>query len=125
MRYCIRCLGEDITASVFWLDDGVDVGIFGGCRTHVGAVTMAEPHGEIHTLIREGHRDDVISEHWALTLATHWQIPVCVRCGIHYEHMNREQIDQIIAATQALLERILEEEIPSSGENAKCNRVRQ
>ncbi len=112
MNYSIPCLGETLTASVVWLDDGVDVGIFGGCRTHVGAVTLAEANGKQQTLLRENHRDDVIGKQWASRLAERWRVPVCVRCGIHYEGVNREQIDRIVSAARTLLEQVLEQETP-------------
>ena len=116
MKHSVTCLGFPVSAEVLWLDDGADIGITGGCRTHVGAVTLAEPDGTLRTLLRDSHRDDMVSERWASVLAERWQVPVCVRCGIHYEGVSRERIDQIVSAAQMLLYQVINEETPGSGD---------
>lgn len=100
-------LGQLIRVQVHRLDDGWDVGIFGGCRTHVGAVTLAEPEGTEQTMERPGHKDSCISRPWALRLAKAWNGPVCVRCGIHYENATSEQLQTIVAACKEMLETAL------------------
>ena len=47
-------LGFPIRVEIRKLDEGWDVGIFGGCKTHVGAVTLAAPDGTVETLERPG-----------------------------------------------------------------------
>ncbi len=99
--------GYSIRAEVQSLDNGFDVGIFGGCSTHVGAVSMAEPEGGVQTMERPGHRDRFVSEPWALRLAQAWRAPVCVRCGIHYDNASPVQIQAILAACGGLLEMVM------------------
>lgn len=53
MRLERTVLGHPLIAELTALDEGWDVCITGGCRTHVGAVTLAEPDGQIQTLQRE------------------------------------------------------------------------
>lgn len=102
-------LGYPIRAEVTKLDDGWDVGVFGGCRTHVGAVSLGAPGGSADTLERPGHRDSVISARWAAELAERLRAPVCVRCGIHYENASQEQLAAVTAACEELLQSVKEE----------------
>ncbi|MGM9651316.1 MAG: hypothetical protein ACI3VX_05190 [Faecousia sp.] len=96
-------LGFPIRAEITKLDDGWEVGIFGGCKTHVGAVTLASPDGAVQTMERPGHRDGVLSHRWGMELAAHLSAPVCVRCGIHYDYATKEQLAVIMAACEDLL----------------------
>lgn len=102
-------LGWPVQVQVQRLNDGFDVGVFGGCRTHVGAVTLAEPDGAAQTLERLGHKDSFVSRHWAERLAQAWGVPVCVRCGIHYDGATSEQIRQIVSACDQLLETVIQQ----------------
>lgn len=96
-------LAFPICAEVTKLDEGWDVSIFGGCKTHVGAVTLAEPNGTIQTLERSGHKDSFVSIRWAETLTAHLNAPVCVRCGIHYDYATKEQLEEITANCDEIL----------------------
>ncbi|MGN1019744.1 MAG: hypothetical protein ACI4O7_05170 [Aristaeellaceae bacterium] len=104
LEHEIRLLGWPIRAEALRLDEGWDVSVAGGSRTHVGAVTLAEPDGSLRTLLRTGHRDEAVSERWAERLAQRWGVPVCVRAGIHYDHIGREEIRSILRACDELLE---------------------
>lgn len=99
-------LGQTLQVKVQKLDEGWDISVIGGVKTHVGAVTLAEPDGTERTLERFGHRDSYISRVWALTLAQEWNAPVCVRCGIHYDNATPEQVQAIVAACDQLLKNI-------------------
>ena len=105
-RWRITCLGQPIQAWVVALDEGYDVALYGGCCTHVGAVSLAQPDGRGELLERAGHRDGVIARHWASSLAVAWRAPVCVRCGIHYDGIDKRGIERIEAACAALLEEV-------------------
>lgn len=100
-------LGYPVRAEIVRLDAGWDIGIFGGCRTHVGAVTFAEPDGTIRTLERPGHRDSYVSLRWAEQLARLLSTPVCVRCGIHYDNATKAQLAQITAACEDMLQELI------------------
>lgn len=103
-----RCaLGRPIRAQAERLHSGYDVVVYGGERTHVGAVSLAAPDEPVQTLERAGHRDAAVSARWAEALARAWNAPVCVRCGIHYERATRAQISEILAACDALLEDVM------------------
>ena len=100
-----RCaLGLPVRAQAERLDAGYDVAVYGGACTHVGAVSLAAPGETVATVQRAGHRDAAVSERFAAALARAWNAPVCVRCGIHYEHATKAQIAQILKVCDALLE---------------------
>ena len=96
-------LGFPICAEVTKLDEGWDVSIFGGCKTHVGAVTLAASDGTVQTLERSGHKDSFVSICWAERLAVRLNAPVCVRCGIHYDHATKEQLEEITTNCDEIL----------------------
>ena len=81
----ITVLDFPLRAALTPLDEGLHVLLTGGCRTHVGAVTLAEPGCPPRTLLRQSHRDDVLSTRWAATLSDALHIPVCTACGVHYD----------------------------------------
>ena len=65
MRLECDVLGQSIRAEALRLDEGWDVSVFGGSRSHVGAVTLDEADGSVQTLLRRDHRDDAVSVRWA------------------------------------------------------------
>ena len=107
MNVEVTVLGDPIRAEIEQLDEGWDVAVYGGVRTHVGAVSLSDGCGGVETLQRPGHRDAVISERWAARLAEAWRAPVCVRCGIHHHEPTRAQLAEIVAACDALLEKLI------------------
>lgn len=103
-------LGYPIRAEINKLDSGWDVGIYGGCSTHVGAVTFAEPDGTVQTMERPHHQDSFVSRRWALELAELLACPVCVRCGIHYDAATSEQLAVITLTCEQMLEELKKKE---------------
>ena len=100
-------LGETIYARVTAFDVGIHVSICGGQLSHIGAVSIVSPDGSIETTQFPGHKDGVISELWASALAQNGIFPAVVEAGIHYDNVNREQIAQIVAATDEMLRELL------------------
>lgn len=100
-------LGHTIRAEINRLDSGWDIGVYGGCSTHVGAVSVAEPSGEVETIERTHHKDGFVSVRWAKELSMLVQEPVCVRCGIHYDNATREQLAAIIAECDKMLQELM------------------
>lgn len=115
-----QALGLPIRAEAVQLDEGWDVSVAGGSRSHVGAVTLAEPDGSAQTLLRDAHRDDVVSLRWAKALAARWKAPVCVRAGIHYDGLERAQIGSILQTCDALLETMMERKEALNGHGMEC-----
>lgn len=100
--------GHSIEARCTILDDGLHVLLTGGSRTHVGALSYAFPgeHEKIQTIQFPEHRDGAVSERWAGRLCQRFRMPVVVNCGIHYDHVNRADIERILAAAEDLLEQV-------------------
>ena len=121
-RYETTACGAAIVACVEWLADGADVSVLGGERTHEGAVTLAEADGSTQSLRRNHHRDDVISVSWARALADRWKVPVCVRCGIHYDHATQAEIREVIAACEQLMTSVLDGETPTACNERKVTK---
>lgn len=105
-RVCLErpVLSYALRAEALVLDDGVQVTLTGGCRSHVGSVTLAEPDGTVRTLTEPGHRDQVLGEAWAKALALHCGCRVCVVCGIHYDAPGPEGLAAVVAQAGVLLD---------------------
>lgn len=99
--------GADIIAQVTVLDNGVHVLLTGGDRTHVGAVSVAYPQGNITTQQFPSHKDGVVSERWAKALCEAGRRPAVVVAGIHYDDLSREQIAEVVALTDDMLRELL------------------
>jgi hypothetical protein len=106
-RFSVRVHGFEINAHVTELDDGLNVLLTGGSKTHIGALSYAAPGGNPKTISLPGHKDSVIGERWALALAGGFGRPAAVECGIHYENASKEQIDEIVLSCERLLQEIL------------------
>ena len=88
-------------------DYGIEVLITGGDLAHIGAVSIADPKGEICTKTFEGHKDNFISEEWAEKLYEKFQVPVVVSVGIHYDNINSNGIEKIISEMKKALDEVL------------------
>ncbi len=101
-------LGYEIRGELTALDSGYLVTLLGGCASHVGAVTAADPGGRSKTLQRPGHREAVVSERWAAALCRTLNAPVTVLCGVRYDGPSREEIAHIVDECGRLLEELQE-----------------
>lgn len=100
--------GYPIRCQVTNLDDGIHVLLTGGCRSHIGAVSTAEPGQAPETRVFPGHKDQFVSGPWAAALAEKTGRRACVVCGIHYDDATGAQIQEILQCTQRLLGQVLE-----------------
>ncbi len=79
----------------------------GGDRAHVGSCLLAEPHGGLHpgdppgattsVLNRLKHLDDLVGREAAEKVAAALGSPVALVCGIHYDEVTPQEIDQIVS----------------------------
>jgi hypothetical protein len=99
-------LGFPVTAYVTELDEGINILLIGGCRTHIGAVSLARPDGETSTQKRVGHKEHLISEKIADNLCTKLNKPVCVECGIHYDDPTEKNLQIIVSECDGILKEI-------------------
>lgn len=104
----IQLFGYPIRCAATRLDSGIHVLLTGGCRSHIGAISTAEPGQTPETSVFPGHKDQFISEPWAMRLAEQTGQRACVVCGIHYDNATGEQIGAILKETEKLLESLLQ-----------------
>lgn len=97
-----QLLGYEISACFLPAGSGVNVLLTGGSRPHIGAVTIATG-GDLSTTVWEGHKDDVISQRWAKSIAQKGAKPVVVSVGIHYPNVTKEEIRLIMESTDQML----------------------
>lgn len=102
-----QALGEEISARVLLTGGGVQVIICGGSRTHIGAVSIASGSGQ-QDMEFPGHRDSVIAKKWAGALKEAGYCPAVVSAGIHYDNISGEEIEAVVALSDALLGKVLD-----------------
>ena len=100
-------MGASIAVQVFCLRSGFQIGVYGGTLPHIGAVSVADPQGNITTQQFPTHKDGIISERWARALSEAGYRPAVVTAGIHYDHLNREQIAAVVEITDSMLSELL------------------
>lgn len=100
-------MGKPIRVQVLYLPAGIHVGVYGGDLPHIGAVSVADPKGQISTIQFPGHRDGAVSTRWAEALAERGKLPAVVEAGIHYDNMSREGISAVLETTEQMLQKVL------------------
>lgn len=107
----ISLFGWPIQLQAERLDEGIHVLLTGGCKRHIGAVSVAEPGKPPETLTFPGHKDQYISEPWAKALSEKIGERVCVVCGIHYDNATGAQIAEIVEKTNEMLQKLLQTDL--------------
>ncbi len=100
-------LEKPVLITVTRMDCGIEVLIAGGDLSHIGAVSIADPGGHIHTVIFEGHKDQLISKEWAEALYGAYQVPAVVSVGIHYDHIDADGIGLVMTEMKKVLTQIV------------------
>lgn len=95
--------GQLLSVAAKWLDDGVVVEVYGGCRTHVGAVCWAARGQEMRCIRLGAHKEYLITEKWVPQLSAMWDTSVTMLCGIHYDDPSRDMLEQIVRQTDKML----------------------
>ena len=99
--------GRPIAVQVTHLDSGLHVLLVGGDSTHVGSVSMADGGKLLCSYAFPTHREQVISDKWAICISAECQCAVTVACGIHYNNAAKHQIVTILRLTDDLLQELL------------------
>ena len=89
-------LGRQIRARVHFLDQGINVLLTGGDKSHIGAVSGRIPGQDPVDIELPGHKEGIVARKWAEKLEAARGEPVWVECGIHYETLSREGIAQVV-----------------------------
>lgn len=98
--------GKPITAEITVTDCGVQVGLYGGDKPHIGAVGVADPAGKITVTQFEGHKEGCLCQQWCETLFEAVNCPVVVTAGVHYDNACKEEILQIVQFCGELLQEV-------------------
>lgn len=110
---CTRMFkGKTITAEVIVTDSGVQIGLFGGDKPHIGAVGIINPDGQISVTQFESHREGILCKQWCQKLASAGICPVVMSAGVHYDHINRDEIFQLVDQCTDILADV-QEQIPN------------
>jgi hypothetical protein len=83
------------------------VTITGGDLSHVGSVSVMDEQGSLTTTLFPNHRDNVISDKWATEIYKKISLPVVVTAGVHYDNINKNDIQKIISETDDIMNKIL------------------
>ncbi len=78
----------------------------GGQKPHIGAVATAYTQGAANSCL-PGHREDILAQHMAQGLQNSLSCTVTCICGIHIPQITREEIAQVYAIAELLLQQYL------------------
>ena len=113
--YQLQVLGWPLRADVTWLDDGVDIGLYGGVRIHVGSVILTGPMTETLALDQGSSLTASVARRWASMLRLHFGCPVCIRCGIDYPCLDEAGERELRNACENLMLIVMNQEGISDG----------
>jgi hypothetical protein len=78
----------------YYIGDDILILITGG-KEHIGAVSFCDCDS-FSTILKKGHKDDVISKMVAKKIYKKLQLDVVVICGIHFDNISKSQIEEIV-----------------------------
>lgn len=104
-----KLYGYDILAEVTLLKEDIHILIVGGSLPHTGAVSMFCEGREDGAVQPDGHKDKTVSDKWSRTLSAEFHCRVTTVCGIHYDHLTKDQIRHIVGVTDEMLAEAAEE----------------
>ncbi len=114
-------MGATLTVQAVLLPSGLQIGLYGGTLPHIGAVSVADPQGTIHTQQFPAHQDGVVSERWVKALSEAGYLPAVVVAGIHYDNLTCGQIAEVLALTDDMLDELLNTLGNADGERIASN----
>jgi hypothetical protein len=108
----------DIEARAVWIGPDLLVYIWGGSRPHIGSVAAAQPRPSLKdseatsatasVLTYIGHKDDVTAKFAAEALAGALAVKVVVTAGIHWDNLDDERIQIVVANTKTLVSQLIQ-----------------
>lgn len=106
-EFICEFMGFPIKARVIKFSQGVNICLTGGSREHIGAVSLVSPAGDISTTVFKSHKDDIISSLWAKEMVKANIMPAVISVGIHYDNINKSEIECILDLVDQLLRKII------------------
>ena len=102
------------------MGDDINVSIYGGDRSHIGAVAVAQARPSLEDPARQsastsvititGHKEDMLARSAAAKIAAATGGIVSVSCGIHMDNADKEQIAAAVEIVEVLIQRLLVEQ---------------
>ena len=92
------------------LQEGIAVLIYGGDKSHIGAVSITDSNTDknLTSVVFPGHKDHLISDIWARELSLRYNCRVVVSAGIHFDKITRDEIKEVENLSQQMLWEICE-----------------
>lgn len=108
----------DLQAAVRLIGKDMLVAIWGGERPHIGAVAIAEPRPSLRdpnemsatasVFCFLGHKEDALAKAAAIALAARFNTKTVVTAGIHWDKLDEEGIQAVIANSMRLTDLIID-----------------
>ena len=99
--------GYEVEADITTMNSDIHILLTGGCLPHTGAVSIFEDGREVGFIQLEGHKDGLVSSKWAGKISEEFHCIVTVVCGIHYDNATDKMLHGIVAHTDKLLEKVI------------------
>mgnify|MGYP000008811517 CR=1 FL=1 len=110
--------GFYVEVEATYLGNDLLISCTGGDQPHIGAVAVAHTRGDLdadgkvrasaNIICLSGHREDELARSAALKLCRALDCTVTVVAGMHWRHIDRKGIDQVVANVESLIERLQE-----------------
>ena len=110
LRLTKEVLGFELVATAVQMGEDWLVTITGGDTPHIGTTSLAwMDAGELvlKSLVCPTHKDHIVGEHYARTLAPLVKSRVLVVAGIHYDGIATEHIAHVVEASNELLKELV------------------
>ena len=116
MVFTREVLGQTIRFSVEKVGMDYNVIISGGDKAHIGSVSMATPvqnletgqdSATVSTFVYLGHKDEYIGNIVAYEMCKRLRTNVVVCCGVHYDGLSKDEIEQVVVASERLMQEVL------------------
>ena len=119
MTYTAQKDGFSLRAEIFPMGRDLCVLVTGG-EAHIGSISAATPRPSLanpaevsataSTFCYPGHKDGKVGELFAETLSARLEKKVAVLCGIHYDHLTKDELSAVLSLAKTLLAQVIQGE---------------
>ncbi len=106
-------LGAPLVIRWEWIGGDLNVCCFGGTRPHLGGSAAALPYqgsrgtrASVSTICVPGHQDGVLASALANRLCRRLSCTVFVQCGIHYDNLSAQALQDLEALVLQMSDRL-------------------
>ncbi len=95
------------------MGDDLCIAIFGGDKPHIGSIAIAEPRASltgdgsrsatVSTFNFVGHKDSIVADPVAREIAAQSGCRAVVLCGLHYNSISDDLLDEVNSLTQRMV----------------------